>query len=246
MKIMKIKVLIVEDEELYADKMEMQLDKLGYEHLATVDNSEAAFAILEKETPDLILMDVNIEGEYDGIELADKIHQTQNIPILFITSLEDEMTFRRAKRTNPIGFLAKPFNEIQLRRTVELIINQLDNKTKKTDHSESTIFKNDHFFIKNNQQLEKVFFNDIVYLEADGRYTKVITKTKKYLLRSSLQDLITRLGKTQFAPTHRSYAVNLKLVTNVDLFEYMVYLGAFHVPLSKRGKEDFLKLLEIV
>lgn len=241
-----IKVLIVEDEELYADKMEMQLDKLGYQHLATVDNSQAAFAILEKERPDLILMDVNIEGEYDGIELADKIHQTRNIPILFITSLEDDRTFKRAKRTNPIGFLAKPFNEIQLRRTVELIINQLENKTEKTDDSEETVFQKDHFFIKNNQQLEKVFFNDIVYLEADGRYTKVITKKKKHLLRTSLQDLIARLGKQQFVQTHRSYALNLKLVTNVDLFEYMVYLGDFHVPLSKRSKDNFLKLLEVV
>lgn len=238
----KITVLIVEDEELYADKMEMQLDKLGYEHIATVDNSRAALAILKGETPDLILMDVNIRGDYDGIELADMIHQEQNIPILFITSLEDDMTFRRASRTNPVGFLTKPFNEVQLRRSMELIIKQLaDNR-----EDEQSIFTNNHFFIKNNQHLEKVNFSDIVYLEADGRYTKVITKTKKYLLRRSLQDLIKRLGKHQFAQTHRSYALNLKLVTNVDLFEYMVYLGDFHVPLSKRSKEEFLKLLEVI
>ena len=83
-------------------------------------------------------------------------------------------------------------------------------------------------------------------MEADGRYTKVITKKKKYLLRTSLQDLVARLGKQQFAQTHRSYALNLKLVTNVDLFEYIVYLGEFHVPLSKRSKDGFLKLLEVV
>ena len=57
---MKITVLIVEDEELYADKMEMQLDKLGYHHLDTVDNSNDALAALEEEIPDIILMDVNI------------------------------------------------------------------------------------------------------------------------------------------------------------------------------------------
>lgn len=239
----KISVLIVEDEELYADKMEMQLDKLGYEHLDTVDNSQTALAILKDQTPDLILMDVNIQGDYDGIELADKIHQTQNIPVLFITSLQDDMTFRRASRTNPVGFLTKPFSEIQLRRSIELVIQQLS-VNKEAD--EQTIFTNNHFFIKSQQSLEKVTFNDIVYLEADGRYTKIITKKKKYLLRRSLQDLIKRLGQHQFAQTHRSYALNLSLVTNVDLFEYMVYLGDFHVPLSKRNKDEFLKRLEVI
>ena len=110
----------------------MQLDKLGYEHLATVDNSQMALAILENETPDLILMDVNIKGDYDGIELADKIHQKENIPILFITSLQDDMTFRRASRTNPVGFLTKPFSKVQLMRSMELVIKQLA-ENKETD-----------------------------------------------------------------------------------------------------------------
>ena len=194
----KITVLIVEDEQLYAHKMEMQLDKLGYEHLATVDNSQMALAILENETPDLILMDVNIKGDYDGIELADKIHQKENIPILFITSLQDDMTFRRASRTNPVGFLNKPFNELQLQRSLELIVNQLENES----DDKQSIFSNSFLFIKNQQKLEKVYFKDIFYLEADGRYTKVITKDKKYLLRRSLQELINKFSNHQFIQTN--------------------------------------------
>ena len=103
-----------------------------------------ALAILENETPDLILMDVNIKGDYDGIELADKIHQKENIPILFITSLQDDMTFRRASRTNPVGFLTKPFSKVQSMRSMELVIKQLA-ENKETD--EQTIFTNNHFFI---------------------------------------------------------------------------------------------------
>ena len=82
---MQVSVLIVEDEELYADKMEMQLEKLDYKHLGTVDNSKDALQLIDKDAPDLILMDINIQGEYDGIELADMIHKKSMIPIIFIT-----------------------------------------------------------------------------------------------------------------------------------------------------------------
>lgn len=238
----KIKILIVEDEELYADKMEMQLEKLGHENLGTVDNSNDALMKINEQTPDLILMDVNIRGEYDGIELADKIHEKANIPIIFITSLEDDMTFRRASRTNPVGFLTKPFNDLQLKRSIELIIKQLI----EIEDNSDMIFSKDYFFIKNNQQLEKVVFQEIIYLEADGRYTKIITKNKKYLLRRSLQEMIKRLGGKKFVQTHRSFAVNLALVTRVDLFEFIIYSGSFYVPLSKRTKDDFLKKLEMI
>jgi DNA-binding LytR/AlgR family response regulator len=244
-----MKVLIVEDEELYADKMEMQLDKLGYEHLATVDNSDEALREIETTLPDLILMDVNINGEYDGIELADMIHQKEDIPIIFITSLEDDMTFRRAKRTNPVGFLTKPFNELQLQRSIELVVSQLEKK-EEVKHKETKapleVFTTSHFFIKNRQKLEKVNFEDIVYLEADGRYTQIITKNKKYLIRKPLQELHSRLNTNQFVQSHRSFILNLKLVTSVDLFEMIINLDGFHVPLSKRLKEDFLKRLETI
>ena len=240
---MEIAVLIVEDEELYADKMEMQLDKLGYRHLDTVDNSSDALTVIRQEIPDIILMDVNINGEYDGVELADKIHQLHNnIPILFITSLQDDMTFRRASRTNPVGFLTKPFNELQLQRSLELIVNRLEANSQ----DKQSVFSNSFLFIKDQQKLEKVHFKDIFYLEADGRYTKVVTKNKKYLLRRSLQELITKFSNHQFVQTHRSFALNLQLVTSVDLFEYMVYLDKYHVPLSKRNKDMFLEKLEMI
>ena len=100
--------MIVEDDELTASKMEMQIDKLGYELFKWVNNSESAILALSKAQPDLILMDINIEGEYDGIELTDMIHQQWAIPVIFISSLQDNYTFKRIKRTNPIAFIQKP------------------------------------------------------------------------------------------------------------------------------------------
>ncbi len=244
---MNVSVLIVEDEELYADKLEMLLDKCGYLHQATVDNSTAALVQIKQSPPDLILMDVNIEGEYDGIELADMIHKEIDIPILFITSLQDDMTFRRASRTNPVGFLEKPFTMTQMQRSIELVISKLDKSDKTITKSEETpneVFSKDYFFIKNRNKLEKVRFSEIVYLEADGRYCQVFTEEKKYLLRMSLQRLRERLGVDKFVQTHRSFVVNLEKVSSVDLEDMVVHLGTFQVALSKRNREDFLRILE--
>ncbi len=79
-----VKILIVEDEELYADRLEMLVEKLEYELIGIVDNSTDALKIIEKTPPDFILMDIHIQGQYDGIELAAQVQQRFDIPIIFI------------------------------------------------------------------------------------------------------------------------------------------------------------------
>ncbi|MFK7937333.1 MAG: LytR/AlgR family response regulator transcription factor [Saprospiraceae bacterium] len=249
---MSFKILIVEDEELYADKLEMLVDKLDYQHLATVDNSRDAIAILEKELPDLILMDIYIYGEYDGIELVDIIQQNHSIPIIFITSLEDDLTFKRASRTNPVNFIVKPFNELQLQRTIELTVKKLDKKpsdtviNQATDEWENDFLFQNHFFIKTRQRLEKVAVESVLYLEADGHYCQVHTTEKKFLVRIASKELLKKMPLNLFVQTHRSFWVNLKRVDAVDLQDSVLNLGKKHVPLSKRNREMVLKKLDWV
>ena len=244
---MAFKILIVEDEELYADQLEMLIDKLEYEHLATVDNSTDALMIIHRETPDLILMDINIRGTHNGIELADLIHQNHPIPIIFITSLQDDKTFSKASKTNPINFLIKPFNNIQLQRTIELTVKKLESEGASAQNNsswESDFFSKNQFFIKTRQRLDKVAIENVLYLEADGHYTQIHTVDKKFLVRLSMTKLSQRLPKNQFVQTHRSFLINIKKVSSVDLEESFVILGAKQVPLSKRNREGFLKQLD--
>lgn len=240
------KILIVEDEELYADKLEMLVDKLGYEHLATVDNSTDALRIIEQTKPDLILMDVHIKGAYDGIELTDLIHKEQLIPVIFITSMMDDLTFNRATRTNPINFLNKPFNDIQLQRAIELSIRQLNSTVKidKTENWEADIYFEDFFYIKNRHKLEKVAISDVLYLEADGHYCLIHTTEKRHLVRMSMMDLAKRLTATSFFQTHRSYLVNFRKISSVDLQDSVVIIGDKQIPVSKRNRETLLKKLD--
>lgn len=249
---MSFKILIVEDEALYADELEMLVDQLDYQHLATVDNSQDVFKILEGDLPDLILMDIHLLGEHDGIELADLIQQKHSIPVIFVTSLQDDLTFKRASRTNPLNFIIKPFNELQLQRTIELAVKKLNNKNsaKSIDSANPTsqewendfLFQN-YFFIKTRQRLEKVAVENVLYLEADGHYCQVHTNEKFFLVRTASKELIKRLPANLFVQSHGSFWVNIKKVDSINLEESIISLGNKQAPISRRNKELVLKKL---
>lgn len=239
------RIMIVEDDELTASKMEMQIDKLGHELFKWVKNSELAILALEQQQPDLILMDINIEGEYDGIELTDMIHQQWNIPIVFVSSLQDNYTFKRIKRTNPIAFIQKPFSAIQLQRTIELAIEQLQTTQERPYDISNAIAqqKQEYIFIKKRKQLEKVKIADIFYIESDGKYAQIYMVNKKYLVRMSLREIMNLLNSSKFIQTHRSFIVNMDKIKSVDLEDYMIVLENMQIPISRREREVVLDRL---
>jgi DNA-binding LytR/AlgR family response regulator len=238
-----MKILIVEDEALYADKLEMLIEQLEYEHLATVDNSSDALRLVREQTPDLILMDIYIRGEHDGIELANLILKIQPIPIIFITSLQDDLTFNRAARINPIQFVQKPFNDLQLQRSIELSIKNLAASPASESEWENDLFVKDYLFIKVRNKLEKVALNEILYLESDGHYCQIFTENKKYLVRMGLQEMEEKLPKEIFIQTHRSYLINVDKIRSIDLQDSFIQLKEHQIPLSKRQKEVLVKKL---
>lgn len=240
-----IKILIVEDEPLYADQLELLIDKLGYQHLNTLDNSDDVMQQLMEALPDLILMDIHIRGNHDGIELTEMIHQKHTIPVIFITSLQDDLTFNRASRTEAINFLVKPFNELQLQRSIELAIKKLvtSSVSQEVDDWEEYLLFKEQFFVKHRNRLEKIVLSDILYFEMDGHYCTLHLLERKYLLRMSLTKLLAHLPKDQFLQTHRSYIVNKAKIDAVDLRDSMLQLGGKVIPLSKRYKNVVIEAI---
>lgn len=118
----QIKILIVEDEFLIAKGLARKLENLGYQIGAIVASGEEALEILEDLQPHLILMDIAIEGGMDGIEVAAKIHQTHNIPIIFLTAYADDSTLERAEQTGSYGYILKPFKERELHATIKIAL----------------------------------------------------------------------------------------------------------------------------
>ena len=104
----KIKILIVEDEVIVAQWMKIELEDIGYEVLEYVTTGEKAIESALENKPDIILLDVNLIGKIDGIDAAEKITDTLNTPIIFMTGYNESSIYERAQKINPVGYLEKP------------------------------------------------------------------------------------------------------------------------------------------
>ena len=239
------KIMIVEDEELMSDKMEMQIEKLGHEVFAVVDNSDDALKHLEDQQPDLILMDVRIEGEYDGVELADMILKKWDIPVLFITSNHDDSTFRRISRIASEGMITKPFTDIQLQRSIGFILGKKKKEVLPENGNAISWAKDaNELFIKHNKVLNRIHLDDIFYIESDGKYIQIHLVDRKFLVRMSLKEFHLKLDQKQFIQTHRKFVVNSKKINSIDLEHSVVMMDNMQVPLSRREREVVLKELD--
>ncbi len=119
-----IKILVVEDEVIVAQDIAGRLKKLGYQVIATVSSGEEAIEKINENLPNLVLMDIVLKGDMDGITAAEIIDSKMNVPIVFLTAYADRKTLERAKLTNPFGYLVKPLQQKDLRVAIEITLQQ--------------------------------------------------------------------------------------------------------------------------
>lgn len=115
-------ILIVEDEGILAIELAEKLERLGYNVAAAASSGEEAIEMAAKHKPDLILMDIVLKGEMDGIAAARKIHSTFKVPIIYLTAYAGDDTVKRAKLTEPFGYLVKPYNDRELQIALEMAL----------------------------------------------------------------------------------------------------------------------------
>jgi two-component system, cell cycle sensor histidine kinase and response regulator CckA len=115
-------ILIVEDESIVALDIKNHLLRFGYKTMGPVSSAEAAFSEIDNQVPDLVLMDIKIHGEMDGIEASGIIREKYNRPVILLTAFADDQTLNRAKVSGPFGYILKPFNERELRTTIEMAL----------------------------------------------------------------------------------------------------------------------------
>lgn len=114
-----LKILIVEDERIVAEDLRRILQKFGYNVSAVVSSGNAALEKTGELKPDLVLMDIMLRGRMSGIEAAEQIRSTFNIPVIYITGFADEKTLEWANKMEHNGFILKPFEEKELQSTIE-------------------------------------------------------------------------------------------------------------------------------
>lgn len=117
-----VRILIVEDELLIARGLARKLSKMGYDVVDVVASGVRALHCIVEKQPDLVLMDIVIKGDLDGIETADRIHSAFNLPVIYLTAYADDQTLDRAEKTGSYGYILKPFKERELHAAIKLAL----------------------------------------------------------------------------------------------------------------------------
>lgn len=140
----KDKILVVEDESIIALDIKNMLIHLGYTVPAVLNCGRDAIQMSKEIRPDLVLMDINIKGDMDGVEAAKRIFLQFNIPVIYITAYSDKKTLKRAVKSNPYGYIPKPFDSLELHTLIALTINS---------HRMKKYFQSDDILEKSNTSL---------------------------------------------------------------------------------------------
>ena len=244
----KIKLLIVEDEMVIAANISLQLSELGYEVTGIVPRGEEALVHVRDNPPDIILLDINLKGELDGIETAREMQKMQNIPVIYLTANVDDAHFNRAKDTHPFGFIAKPFKKLDLQRAIELTVSQIncgDGGSNSADQQkDDTFILSDCIFVRHLNSMVKVNIKDILYIEAERNYCRIFSNNKEYLVVMTLKEMDNKLPSKHFLRVHRSYIINISQVKEVATSHLVI--GRKAIPISKSQKEELLKRLQTI
>lgn len=248
---LKPKVLIVEDEVLVSLDISKRLEKVGFEITNRAENGQDAILSFKDSKPDIVILDINLDGDLDGIETAKKIGELFTLPIIYLTSYSDDATFKRAQETSPSAYLLKPFNERELHLAIELAIanfsrfRKAQNPLEKLESpNEEYYLLQDSIFLKRKTRFEKVLIESISIVEADGNCTHIRTQSKKYFLSITMGKILSDLSLPHIVRCHRSYAVNLRAI---DSFEgNMIFVDGKEIPVSKSYKEDFFNRLKTI
>jgi two-component system response regulator LytT len=192
-------ILIVEDEVLIAEYLKDTLISLGFNDIRLAHTKKDALESIASAQPALLLLDIRMEHELDGISIAQTMLKTEKIPFIFITAHSDKDIIQQALETQPSAYLTKPFKKMDVFASVCLALTPTNSEPKKF------IFKDGHTTVS-------IFCSDILYVESECKYITVVTEEKKYTLRNSLEWCLKNLPENIFIRVHRSFIVNTEKI----------------------------------
>lgn len=191
-------ILLVEDDFLNRRVTKKVLQENGYNVLES-KNATEALIILSKQTPDIMVIDINLgEKQQNGVELAKEVKERFNIPFVYLTAYDTQDIVKNAIGTSPHAYITKPFKKVDLVTTVDLAIRQNAHQEKR----KPTIS------VKDEEYIVELPIDEIYYIESDGNYLLFHTNKRLYKTRSTIKQIIELLPDNLFMQTHRAYIVN--------------------------------------
>ena len=216
---MSKKILIVEDEPITALDLKKTLTNVGFEVVSIEDKGKNAIKKAEELRPDLVLMDIVLKGEIDGIEAAEKINNQLDIPVVYLTAYSNDKLFERAKLTGPYGFLVKPFDFYELKCTLESALCRYELELE----------------LKESEKNLKVFLNSIpdsgILLELDGTIIivnesllKKYGKSEDNIIGKDVMDVLPEFMADKCRETWKTVIETKKPIT-IEVEHFGVYIN---------------------
>jgi DNA-binding LytR/AlgR family response regulator len=229
------------------DLLRDYLVQSGYEISGDAMSAEEAMDVLERSSTDLVILDINLKGEKDGIWVAEQIREHYHIPFIFLSAYSDTPTIKRAAATNPYGYLVKPFTKANVYSAVEIALKNFEKEKMPLDlaiedwANETELSINQSIFVKDNNLFKKIELSQIRYIQAYKNYLELQMEREKVIIRSTLSKFYQVLPEVYFQQVHRSFVVNLQHVDS--LMSTSLIIGLSTVPISKNFKANLLKKL---
>jgi DNA-binding LytR/AlgR family response regulator len=249
----KINILVVEDESIVSKDIQHSLNKLGYNVVGAASTGEKAIELARSERPDIVLMDIMLKGEMNGIETAEIIRNEMSIPVVFLTAYADESTLSKAKVTEPYGYIIKPFKEIDLHTSIEMaiykhgkeqeIIRERDLLYSIVESKDSSA---DFIFVKSNSKLVKLKTEDIYYIEALKDYVVIHTADTRYTIHSTMKEIENKMGTSDFIRVHRSFIVRLDKIASIEFPNLTLENDKKVIPIGGSYRDDLNNRIKMV
>lgn len=235
---MKTKLIyLLEDEALIAEHLEILLSGIGYDQVRSYYDPEDLIDAIGKETPSLVILDINLNANLDGVDVAGMLN-TKLIPFIYLTSNSDQKTLARVKHTKPKAFILKPFQTESIKANLELVFHEM--KADKADKVEDA----DNIFVKKKHELIKIQLNEIIRAEALDSYAIIYTKNEKFYYSYTLKNLIEKLPSDEFFRTHRSHLVRLNSISKI--LPKSVLIEGKEIPLSEKKRSELLERIKLL
>lgn len=247
-----ISILIVEDEFLTADFIKDTLTEIGYEISGIASSASECLTLLEETKTDLVFLDIHINGDIDGIQLAHTIKEKYDIPYIFLTSYLDKKTVDAALESGPSAYITKPFNKISLYSSIEVALSNYSQGRVATSsenvpvkEKDKTILSDSFLFVKHKGTFAKIEIDDILYFHSELKCVDIYTEDKRHTIRHSLPELLNKFNRNHFIRCHRSYAVNLNKVVEIDS-STIYFQNKIKIPISLSYKKAVISHIDLL
>lgn len=249
----KEKILVVEDENLIALEIKRRLEKNDFQVVDILSSGKDAVKYLSENNVDLIIMDIMLDNGMDGVDTAEIINRTNDIPIVYLTAYSDDKTLEKAKKTMSYGYIVKPIEEEKLKINIEMALNK--HKLEKSSKLESALssrnfLKTKKISIKNDEEILLISLDKLVYIEVEEGVVYFYTEEEKFSEKGTLKFWEEKLENFGFYRCHKNFMINLnkigKLIPGKNN-SYLLKMNSYkrEIPIARDKIKEIKEIMTI-